>query len=130
MMTSFVKKTTKKAHGTLVQRLIEKSHITEANSYNTALNEQLSLRSVRGIDGLGSINHDRESPGPQKKWRPVRTFRGWVNKKMYAVYGESGYFKLFPSQGLPQRAGQGHFVTTGDKANRKQPANLFPTQAP
>ena len=40
VMTGFVKKTTKKAHATLVQRLVEKAHIIEAQSHNTALAEQ------------------------------------------------------------------------------------------
>ena len=40
VMGGFVKKTTKKAHGTLVQRLVEKAHIIEAEAHNTALAEQ------------------------------------------------------------------------------------------
>ena len=40
VMGGFVKKTTKKAHSTLVQRLIEKSHIIEAQTHNTGLAEQ------------------------------------------------------------------------------------------
>ena len=40
VMTGFVKKTTKKAHATLVQRLVEKAHIIEAQSHNTALAEE------------------------------------------------------------------------------------------
>ena len=44
MMTSFVKRTTKRTHGTLVERLIEKSHMKEVESYNSTLKEQLELR--------------------------------------------------------------------------------------
>ena len=40
VMGGFVKKTTKKAHATLVSRLVEKAHIIEAQSHNTALAEQ------------------------------------------------------------------------------------------
>ena len=40
VMGGFVKKTTKKAHATLVQRLVEKAHIIEAEAHNTALAEQ------------------------------------------------------------------------------------------
>ncbi len=40
VMGGFVKKTTKKAHATLVQRLVEKSHIIEAQAHNTGLAEQ------------------------------------------------------------------------------------------
>ncbi|KAK4693705.1 hypothetical protein P7C71_g3746, partial [Lecanoromycetidae sp. Uapishka_2] len=45
VMTSFVKGTTKKAHGTLVSRLMEKAHKIENDAHNNALAEQLSLRS-------------------------------------------------------------------------------------
>ena len=45
MMTGFVKGTTKKTHSTLVERLIERSHLREAEGYNNALKEQLDLRS-------------------------------------------------------------------------------------
>jgi len=44
VMTSFVKGTTKKAHGTLVKRLVEKAHLMENNAHNNALAEQRSLR--------------------------------------------------------------------------------------
>ncbi|CAF9935447.1 hypothetical protein IMSHALPRED_010230 [Imshaugia aleurites] len=40
VMGGFVKKTTKKAHATLVQRLVEKAHIIEAETHNTGLAEQ------------------------------------------------------------------------------------------
>lgn len=62
VMTGFVKKTTKKSHGTLVDRLIEKSHLKEADGYNNTLKEQLDLRSQYPPD-----YHDRSggllSPG-------------------------------------------------------------------
>lgn len=40
VMGGFVKKTTKKAHSTLVQRLVEKAHLIEAEAHNTGLAEQ------------------------------------------------------------------------------------------
>ena len=40
VMGGFVKKTTKKAHATLVQRLMEKAHIAEAEAHNAGLAEQ------------------------------------------------------------------------------------------
>lgn len=40
VMGGFVKKTTKKAHLTLVQRLVQKAHITEAEVHNTELAER------------------------------------------------------------------------------------------
>lgn len=44
VMTKFVKATTKKAHTSLVQRLVEKAHLVEVHAHNSALGEQLSLR--------------------------------------------------------------------------------------
>lgn len=44
VMTKFVKGTTKKTHGKLVQRLVEKAHLIEAEVHNSALTEQLSMR--------------------------------------------------------------------------------------
>lgn len=44
VMTTFVKKTTKKAHQTLVDRLVEKAHLKEADVHNNVLAEQHSLR--------------------------------------------------------------------------------------
>lgn len=43
VMTKFVKGTTKKAHTTLVQRLVEKAHLVEAHVHNSALEEQQSI---------------------------------------------------------------------------------------
>lgn len=42
LMTSFVKKTLKKAHLTLVERLVEKSHLLEAESHNSRIWETTS----------------------------------------------------------------------------------------
>ncbi len=44
VMTKFVKGTTKRTHTKLVNRLVEKAHIVEAEAHNNALAEQLSLR--------------------------------------------------------------------------------------
>lgn len=43
-MTKFVKGTTKKAHTTLVSRLVEKAHLIEAHLHNSDLAQQLNLR--------------------------------------------------------------------------------------
>lgn len=40
VMGGFVKRTTKKAHSTLVQRLVEKAHIIEAETHNAGLAEE------------------------------------------------------------------------------------------
>lgn len=42
LFTSFVKKTTKKAHGTLVERLVEKAHLREADEHNASLARRTS----------------------------------------------------------------------------------------
>lgn len=42
LMTSFVKKTLKKAHATLVDRLVEKSHLLEAEAHNSRIWETKS----------------------------------------------------------------------------------------
>lgn len=42
LMTSFVKKTLKKAHATLVERLVEKSHLLEAEAHNSRIWETKS----------------------------------------------------------------------------------------
>lgn len=45
MATNFVKKTLKKAHGTLVERLVEKAHIRESEIHNSRLEEHNSILS-------------------------------------------------------------------------------------
>ena len=60
VMTSFVKRTTKRTHSTLVERLIEKSHIKEAEGYNNTLKEQLELRNQYPPD----YHSDMVSPAP------------------------------------------------------------------
>ncbi|MCJ1462434.1 hypothetical protein MMC07_001035 [Pseudocyphellaria aurata] len=50
LMTSFVKKTLKKAHATLVERLVEKSHLLEAEAHNSRIwetNSNYSYHSSR-----------------------------------------------------------------------------------
>lgn len=45
MATSFVKRTLKKAHATLVERLVEKAHLVETDLHNNRLEEQSSVLS-------------------------------------------------------------------------------------
>lgn len=54
--TSFVKKTLKKAHGTLVERLVEKAHIRETELHNHRLEEQHS-------NSIMSYYSDPRTPG-------------------------------------------------------------------
>lgn len=51
-MTSFVKKTLKKAHRTLVARLIQKDHIVEAETFNDSLSQHSSMREGHGSPNL------------------------------------------------------------------------------
>ncbi|KAI4285790.1 MAG: hypothetical protein L6R38_000343 [Xanthoria sp. 2 TBL-2021] len=56
MATGFVKKTLKKAHGTLVERLVEKAHLTETELHNNRLEEHNS-------NSILSYYSDPRSPG-------------------------------------------------------------------
>lgn len=56
MATGFVKKTLKKAHGTLVERLVEKAHIRETKLHNMRLEEHNS-------NSILSYYSDPRSPG-------------------------------------------------------------------
>ena len=55
-MVKFVKGTTKKAHGALVQRLVERSQLIEAEAHNNDLAAQLSLRESYPPDYHSQIN--------------------------------------------------------------------------
>lgn len=54
LMTSFVKKTLKKAHATLVERLVEKSHLLEAEAHNSRIWETKSNYSYHSSRTNGS----------------------------------------------------------------------------
>ena len=62
MMTKFVKGTTKKTHLKLVQRMVEKAHLVEAEIHNTALNEQLSIRESIPPDYHAGIASPTQNP--------------------------------------------------------------------
>ncbi|KAL8713876.1 MAG: hypothetical protein Q9220_002022 [cf. Caloplaca sp. 1 TL-2023] len=62
MATSFVKKTLKKAHGTLVDRLVEKAHIRETELHNSRLEEQRSI--VSQYSGPQSPGFGSPMPSP------------------------------------------------------------------
>ena len=68
IMGGFVKKTTKKAHATLVQRLVEKAHLIEAGIHNAGLAEQSfrdsyppEYRSGATSPPAGILYHDETS---------------------------------------------------------------------
>jgi len=62
VMTGFVKKTTKRAHQTLVDRMIEKSHLKENAIHNDIVTEQISLRNQYPPDYHSSM----DSPNPSR----------------------------------------------------------------
>ncbi|MCJ1244554.1 hypothetical protein MMC30_001752 [Trapelia coarctata] len=57
LMTAFVRKTLKKAHHTLVARLVEKAHLNEAERHNAMLLTQTATMSA----GAGAPASDRDS---------------------------------------------------------------------
>ncbi|KAL6717323.1 hypothetical protein ACLMJK_005238 [Lecanora helva] len=64
VMTKFVKGTTKKTHAKLVQRLVEKAHLVEAEAHNQALNEQISLRESIPPDYYAGVSSPTQTPQP------------------------------------------------------------------
>ncbi|KAL8876761.1 MAG: hypothetical protein Q9198_005102 [Flavoplaca austrocitrina] len=74
--TGFVRKTLKKAHGTLVERLVEKAHLRETELHNHRLGEQqsnsiLSYYSDPRSPGMGTPPH---SPDPIQPMHNVNTY--------------------------------------------------------
>ncbi|KAL9018561.1 MAG: hypothetical protein Q9185_004163 [Variospora sp. 1 TL-2023] len=69
MATSFVKKTLKKAHGTLVERLVEKAHIRESEIHNSRLEEDNSILSYYSEPTSQGLASPRSPPNPTHKDR-------------------------------------------------------------
>ncbi|KAB8338937.1 hypothetical protein FH972_021877 [Carpinus fangiana] len=65
MLTSFVKKNLRNAHGVLVDRLLEKSHLLEREAYNSKL---LSQSGSSGEPSLSSEYSARGSMGRHQSW--------------------------------------------------------------
>ncbi|KAL8937437.1 MAG: hypothetical protein Q9216_004425 [Gyalolechia sp. 2 TL-2023] len=65
--TGFVKKTLKKAHATLVARLVEKAHIREAEMHNSRMEEHNSLHSY--YSGPKSPGMNSPLPSPDITWQ-------------------------------------------------------------
>jgi len=98
MMTSFVKKTLKKAHSTLVDRIVEKSHIKERN----ATNERIAA--VRASYASSSVSSPPYSPS-YHQGTPSLTYseslRAPSPHQQYSQYGGSPYSSPQPSPGFP-----------------------------
>ncbi|KAL8760758.1 MAG: hypothetical protein Q9184_003066 [Pyrenodesmia sp. 2 TL-2023] len=67
MATSFVKKTLKKAHGTLVERLVEKAHIRESEIHNSRLEEHNSILSYYSETKSPALRSSLPSPDPARQ---------------------------------------------------------------
>ena len=90
-MTKFVKGTTKKAHGTLVQRLVEKSHLVEAQAHNSDLAQQLSLREQYPPDYHSQIVSPCASAAyPQRQMSPPLG-GPYSGHPSFSSHGSGGY---------------------------------------
>ncbi|KAL9581668.1 MAG: hypothetical protein Q9212_003757 [Teloschistes hypoglaucus] len=71
--TSFVKRTLKKAHATLVERLVEKAHLVETDLHNNRLEEQSSVLSYYSDPKSSGLASPVLSPGfvPQDSQDPI-----------------------------------------------------------
>ncbi|KAL8788430.1 MAG: hypothetical protein Q9213_001653 [Squamulea squamosa] len=66
MATGFVKKTLKKAHGTLVERLVEKAHLRETELHNSRLEEHNSILSYYSDPRSPELTSGFPSPNPSQ----------------------------------------------------------------
>lgn len=73
LMTSFVKKTLKKAHATLVERLVEKSHLLEAEAHNSRIWETKSNYSYQSSR---TDNSRFQAPVPSPDPSSISRFSG------------------------------------------------------
>ena len=69
MATGFVKKTLKKAHATLVERLVEKAHLRESEIHNSRIEEHNSILSYYSESTSPEINKPLPSPDPARQNR-------------------------------------------------------------
>ncbi|KAL8693979.1 MAG: hypothetical protein Q9218_001277 [Villophora microphyllina] len=80
MATTFVKKTLKKAHGTLVDRLVEKAHLRETEIHNNRLEEQNSILSYYSDPKSPGLASPLPSPGfPQQNKQDVKAYPGHMS---------------------------------------------------
>ena len=122
VMTGFVKKTTKKAHATLVQRLVEKAHLLEAETHNNALAEQ------RFRDSYPSDYHSRAASPPG----------GMTYQEANSVHSDGGPYsddQSVTSGGSHDRysyTGKSSNTTYSDYSQRPgiKPNHSYPTVAP
>lgn len=84
LFTSFVKKTTKKAHGTLVERLVEKAHLKEAEGHNAALARQSTSFTSSHVPSYYSEEHSVHSTSPFSS--PRQTYLGFQPGPSQAGY--------------------------------------------
>lgn len=89
LFTSFVKKTTKKAHGTLVQRLVEKAHLKEASEHNSSLARRTSEFPCSYSQSQAQSYSDGQSVRSTSPFQsPRQTYHGFHHPDGAPVYQE------------------------------------------
>ncbi|KAL8735540.1 MAG: hypothetical protein Q9166_000708 [cf. Caloplaca sp. 2 TL-2023] len=78
MATGFVKKTLKKAHRTLVERLVEKAHIRETELHNNRLEEHNSILSYYSDPRSSELGSPLPSPDLTQARQSTNTFPDFV----------------------------------------------------
>ncbi|KAL8701076.1 MAG: hypothetical protein Q9224_000668 [Gallowayella concinna] len=106
MVTGFVKKTLKKAHGTLVERLVEKAHLRETELHNDRLGEHNSILSYYSDPRSPGLASPLPSPHPTQERHSLNTVLSPVQGQQSLDHRVSGgkapYPYSPPSQDLQQ----------------------------
>ena len=102
LMTTFVKKTLKKAHRTLVDRLVEKSHLLEAESHNSRIWETKSNYSYHS--GRSGPPPHINSPDPSLFSRQSTIMQSGGSPGMQPALPSPGMQPALPSPGMQPRA--------------------------
>lgn len=123
MMSSFIKGTTKKAHGTLVSRLVEKAHMVENNAHNNALAEQLSLRNSYPPDYHSSMTSPTQYTTQYTDGKPPIVVNG---SPPHSPPLGSSYSSTLPSGRNPGSHYQGPNHTYFNTAAHNDPRNAYP----
>ncbi|KAL9000872.1 MAG: hypothetical protein Q9169_000627 [Polycauliona sp. 2 TL-2023] len=106
--TGFVKKTLKKAHGTLVQRLVEKAHIRERELHNNRLEDHQSnsILSYYSDPRSPELGHPLPSPDPSRVMHDGNTSsiggQGPPSIDQQGSLGKAPYPYTVPTEGNPQ----------------------------
>ncbi|KAL8930352.1 MAG: hypothetical protein Q9172_000061 [Xanthocarpia lactea] len=106
MATGFVKKTLKKAHGTLVERLVEKAHIRETELHNNRLEERNSILSYYSDSRSPGLASPVPSPDPSLLRHGASAFpnhlQGQPSLQHRGSLGKTPYPYSPPMEGMQQ----------------------------